>query len=418
MSVKKLIGPFTQAVTLRGLPLKGALNDSQLEIIPEAGVLVNNGKIAAVGGFQKMVKDGNGEEKVVEEMKESQVLVPGFIDPHTHICWAGSRVGDFAKRLEGKSYSDIASQGGGIWSTVMHTREATRDKLVENTRHRANELMISGTTTIEVKSGYGLTTESELKMLEAIAEANEHVVPELIPTCLAAHILPRDFKGKAEEYLEKIVEELLPLIMQKKLSERVDIYIDKGAFTVEQAIQYLKKAVDAGFRLTVHADQFSCGGSTTAVEVGALSADHLEVSGDKEIERLAQSDTIPVALPGASIGLGVRFAPARRMLDAGTSLAMGSDWNPGSAPMGDLLVQASIMGVYERLSIAEILASITFRSAAALDLQDRGMLDAGKLADFSAFPVHDYREIIYNQGKIKPSRVWKNGQMAYKHSMI
>jgi imidazolonepropionase len=415
MSTQKLIGPFKQIVSMRKLPLKGPLSDTQLEIIPEGGILVERDKILHIGDFQILFRQWKDDEKLVDEIKGPQVLIPGFVDPHTHICWAGSRVSDFALRLEGRSYEEIAKAGGGIWSTVLQTRKASAGQLERNIRSRASALMINGTTTIEVKSGYGLTAESELKILEAIRTANEHVVPDLIPTCLAAHMLPADFQGNAGEYLEEIIRDLLPEVMKKKLSRRADIYIEKGAFSPAQAGNYLKKAKELGFDVTVHADQFSAGGSDVAVRTGALSADHLEASREEDIPGFVRSATIPVALPGASLGLGEPFAPARKLLDAGASLAMGSDWNPGTAPMGDLLVQASVLGVYEKLSIAEILAAITFRSAAALDLHDRGILDTGKVADLSAFPVHDYREIIYNQGRIKPSGVWKGGQPAYKH---
>ncbi len=413
MSTKKLIGPFTQIVTMRRLPLKGPLSDAQLEIIPDAGIVVEDEKIVQFGDFNRLFKHYKYDEKTIEEIKDPQVLFPGFVDPHTHICWAGSRVNDFALRLEGKSYTEIAKQGGGIWSTVLNTRQASSDKLYRNTRSRANALLATGTTTIEVKSGYGLTTESEIKILEAIYQANKNVAPDLVATCLAAHMLPADFKGTASEYLKEIVRDLLPVVMKNKLSHRVDIYVDEGAFSSSEAEKYLNQAKKLGFDLVVHADQFTSGGSKIAIVAGALSADHLEASGEFEIEQLIKSKTIPVALPGASLGLGVPFAPARKLLNAGTSLAMGSDWNPGTAPMGDLLVQASILGVYEKLSIAEILAAITFRSSAALNLNDRGILDTGNLADFSAFPVQDYREIIYNQGKIKPVKVWKKGKLVY-----
>jgi len=206
---------------------------------------------------------------------------------------------------------------------------------------------------------------------------------------------------------------LLPQILRQKLSKRVDIYIDENAFSAEQAKKYLAKAIELGFDTVVHADQFMAGGSHIAVELKALSADHLEVSTESEIKALANSNTIPVALPGSSIGLGEPYTPARKLLDAGGSLAIGSDWNPGSAPMGDLLVQASILAVFQKLTIAETLAGITFRAAAALNLSDRGVLDKGKLADFVAFPVDEYQEIFYNQGRIKPSKVWKEGVLVY-----
>ena len=408
-----LIGPFTQLLTMRGISLGGPVKDSLLDVIEKAGIIVENGMIRDIGKYQDLLETWDVKKGTLEEIDESLVIIPGIVDPHTHICWAGSRHHDFSMRLEGMSYQDIAQTGGGIWSTVLHTREASLDDLVVNTRTRADELLRNGTTTIEVKSGYGLNFETELKMLEAIFNANKLVAPDLISTCLAAHILPKDYDGSADEYLMEVAERLLPQILRQKLSTRVDIYIDENAFSAEQAKKYLAKAIELGFDTVVHADQFMAGGSHIAVELKALSADHLEVSTESEIKALANSNTIPVALPGSSIGLGEPYTPARKLLDAGGSLAIGSDWNPGSAPMGDLLVQASILAVFQKLTIAETLAGITFRAAAALNLSDRGVLDKGKLADFVAFPVDEYQEIFYNQGRIKPSKVWKEGVLVY-----
>jgi imidazolonepropionase len=194
------------------------------------------------------------------------------------------------------------------------------------------------------------------------------------------------------------------------LCTRIDAFVEKSAFSPEEIIPYLKKAKQFGFDLTIHADQFSCGGSQVAVALGARSADHLETSGEVEIQALAQSSTVAVALPGASIGLGMAFTPARKLLDQGAILAIASDWNPGSAPMGDLLAQASILATFEKLSTAEVLAGITFRAAAALGLTDRGKLTTGQFADFILFPTADYREILYQQGKMKPVEVWKKGE--------
>lgn len=411
-----LIGPFRQLITLRGVSRSGPVKDSQIEVIPRAGIIVQDEKIVDLGKYQDLLETWNVKEGILEEIREPLVLIPGLVDPHTHICWAGSRHHDFSMRLEGMSYQDIGKAGGGIWSTVEKTREALLDDLVNLTRMRAEEHLRNGVTTIEVKSGYGLNFESELKMLEAIHNANKLVASDLIPTCLAAHCLPRDFNGTAEEYLDEVANNWLPEILRQKHSKRVDIYVEQDAFSATEARKYLKKASSMGFDTIVHADQFSVSGSKVAIEMGAVSADHLEASGKDEINLLAEANTISVALPGSSIGLGEPFAPARKLLDAGASLAIGSDWNPGSAPMGDLLVQASIMGVYEKLTLGEILAGITFRAAAALRLNDRGVISKGKRADFTAFPVSEYQEIFYNQGRIKPSRVWKDGEVVYNNS--
>jgi imidazolonepropionase len=227
-----------------------------------------------------------------------------------------------------------------------------------------------------------------------------------VPAFLGAHTIPRDFDGDSKGYLHYLKTMVLPQIKKEGLCSRMDIFIEETAFAIEESLDYLRAGKKLGFDITVHADQFTTGGSEVAVQVGALSADHLEASGEREIALLAKSNTVAVVLPGASLGLGIGFAPARQLLDAGCSVAIASDWNPGSAPMGDLLVQASIMGMYEKLSAAETFAGLTCRAAAALGLLDRGIIEAGKKADLMAFPTNDYREILYHQGAMKPFKVW------------
>jgi imidazolonepropionase len=251
--------------------------------------------------------------------------------------------------------------------------------------------------------------DEELKMLRAIRTASQQSAAHLVPTCLAAHIVPRDFDSDARAYLNEMIEHLLPGLKKEGLCHRVDAFVEEGAFSPEVIGPYFSRAKRLGFDLTVHADQFTSGGSAVAVTFGALSADHLEASTRSDIERLAKSDVIATALPGASLGLGSSFAPARALLNAGAALSIASDWNPGSAPMGQLITQAAILGTFEKLSNAEVLAAVTFRAAAALNLQDRGRLEKGKLADIVVFPVPDYREILYQQGSLKPLSVWKKG---------
>jgi imidazolonepropionase len=403
------IGPIRQAVTMSNLPLKGALKDEQLEVISEAGILIKNDKIHQVGNYWDLYPEAQSIGAEMVNLKGDFVALPGFIDCHTHICFGGSRAKDYAMRNAGISYLEIAKSGGGIWDTVTQTRKASLDKLAQLTVQRANRHLKDGITTIEVKSGYGLAIEEELKMLKAIKLANENTSADLVPTCLAAHIPPKDFQGTQKDYLKAISEELFPILRSEGLANRIDAFIEETAFTVDDIHSYFQKAKEMGFDITVHADQFHAGGSLVAVDFGAISADHLEASTDKEIALLSQSDTIAVALPGASMGLGVAYAPARKLLDAGASLAIASDWNPGSAPMGDLLMQAAVLGTYEKLSNAEILAAITTRAAAALNLHDRGQLDPGMLADIILFPTADYREITYMQGRLKPSKIFKGG---------
>lgn len=405
--MKTLIGPFTQILTLAGLPLKGALRDEDLQVILQGGILIENGMIVSVDGFEKLYKENLSVG--IKEIIGDHVLLPGFVDCHTHICFAGDRAKDYAMRIQGKSYLEIARAGGGIWDSVTQTRESGQEQLTASLLKRINRHFNEGVTTIEVKSGYGLNIEPELKQLRAIKVASAQTKANIISTCLAAHMVPKDFGGSSIEYLDHILNDLLPVIKKEELSNRIDIFIEEGAFKAESASIYLHKARQLGFDVTVHADQFTTGGSKVAVEGGAVSADHLEASGDTEIKMLANADTAAVVLPGASLGLGMHYAPARKLLDAGCCVAIASDWNPGSAPMGDLLMQAAVMSAAEKLNTAEVLAGLTFRAAKALNLTDRGILAPGMRADMQAYPCSDYREILYYQGKLKPAIVWTNG---------
>lgn len=404
----KIIGPFKQILTLSNIPYKGAVKDEQLEILTDATLVVKDGKIEDIGKWSTIKEKYPTAQ--IEEITDDRVLLPGFIDSHTHICFGGKRSKDFAMRLNGKTYLEIAESGGGIWSTVTNTRKDSIEELSESALLRANRLIENGVTTIEVKSGYGLSVEDELKMLEAIQKLKNSTRATIVPTFLGAHMKPRDFKGSDAEYLQLLVDEVFPIIQENAWANRVDIFTEQTAFSIEDSREYLQKAKEFGFELTVHADQFTAGSSIMAIELGALSVDHLEFSGQKEIKAIADSNTVAVALPGASIGLGMQFTPARKLLDAGACLGIASDWNPGSAPMGDLLTQASILATYENLSMAEVLSGITFRAAKALNLMDRGKIEKGLQADFVSFPTDDFRDIIYFQGQLKPNQVWLAGE--------
>jgi imidazolonepropionase len=402
-----LTGPFSQILPLSGLPVKGALRDEQLSVTANGGIVTDKGKIIAISDFNTLQQQY--PQSSITHINTPAVLLPGFIDCHTHICFDGTRSRDYAMRIAGKTYLEIARAGGGIWDSVTKTRIATIDTLTKNTITRANRHLREGVTTIEVKSGYGLNLEDELKMLQAIRLAGLQTKATLIPTCLAAHMRPKDFEGTEEVYLSWIIHVLLPEI--KELTQRVDIFIEETAFSAAQALPFLQYAQALGFAATVHADQFSCGGASVAVAAGAVSADHLEASDINSIAELAAADIAAVVLPGASLGLGMQYAPARKLLDAGACVAIASDWNPGSAPMGDLLLQAAVMSAAEKLSAAEVFAGLTSRAAKALKLTHTGQLEIGFDADMQMYPCDDYRDILYYQGKMKPSGVWKNGEM-------
>jgi imidazolonepropionase len=395
-----LYGPFRQILTMGGIPIRGPLPDSRLDIRTDAGVMVQDGVITDVGTY----RDLKPRAEFVVETEGMQVLVPGLVDSHTHICYAGDRFADYSMKLSGASYEDILREGGGIRHTVRETRKATDDTLRNLTRSRIAHANRQGVTTIESKSGYGLDVETELRQLRILRELGA------IPTCLAAHVMP---EGEADmtAYLKMLRLELFPKLKENGV-RRVDLFWDAVAFHGDAAVSYLEAARLSGFDVTLHADQFSRGGTRVAVRVGAVSADHLEVISNDDIDLLGRSGTAATALPGACIGLGMPYPPARKLLDEGCPLVIGSDWNPGSAPNGHLLMQASVMAMAQKLTSAETWAAVTVRAASVLGLTDRGSLEPGKRADMVAFPVSDVRAILHAQGSIAPSAVWIAGASA------
>ncbi len=400
MKSKILYGPFSQLLPMDGLALHGPLLDEELEVISDAGIVTQNGKILDFGEYDELKKIHTEADHKLNSKKDSVVL-PSFVDCHTHICWGGNRIIDYALRVAGKSYLEIAAAGGGISDTVTETRKASEDELVKVILQRVDRHLKRGISTIEIKSGYGLNLDDELKMLRAIKKANEQTSAELIPTFLGAHIKPKDFDGSHERYLEFLINEVVPVILEEDLTSRADIFVEEGAFDIEVAKVYAKKLKLKGFDLTMHVDQFHSGGSELAIEEGCVSADHLEHTDDNSCLLFSKSETVAVALPGASIGLGMKFTPCRRLLDHNACVAIATDWNPGSAPMGDLLTQASILGASEKLTIAETLAGITYRAAKALRIET-GFIRKDSKAKFISFPTNDYRDIFYQQGQLQP----------------
>ena len=390
---------------MSNLPLKGATTDEKLEIIENGGVIIDGDKILEVGKFSDLVK----KEKNIFEIDFQSVLVPGFIDCHTHICHYGSRSEEYSKRNAGMSYQQILSEGGGIHNTMTATENASDEELERVTVSRLDRHFNEGVLTCEIKSGYGPDLDQEVRLLNIINKINKNHAMGIIPTCLAAHVTPKIYNSSSE-YLNKIIEELIPVLEKKKLTNRIDIFIEEKAFSVSESLDYLSQLKNK-FDITVHANQFSSGGVKVGVDCGAKSVDHLEVIDDNEIRYLSNSNTSAVVLPGCSLGLGIPFAPARKLLDRNCKLSIATDWNPGSAPMGDLLQQSSLLGSIEKLSSAEVFSAITYRSADALGLNDRGKIEKDKLADFIGFKTDDYRDILYNQGKLKPSFICKRGEI-------
>lgn len=341
-----------------------------------------------------------------------RVVLPGFVDSHTHLLFAGSREDEFEQRLRGLSYQEITARGGGIQSTVRRVRQASRDELKALARPRLRRLLAFGVTTVEVKSGYGLTTADELKCLEAIADLNAEGPQDLVPTFLGAHAVPAEFRGDRAGYVRLLLDDMLPEVVRTGLAEFCDVFCETGVFSVEESERILSGARALGLRLKVHADELTpLGGAELAARLGAVSADHLLCITDAGIDALAASDTVATLLPGTAFFLGVAYAPARRLIERGVAVALASDCNPGTCPTENLPLVGTMACTRMGMLPGEVVTALTLNAAAALGRSDRvGSLAVGKQADLVICNVPDYRHLFYYFGVNHTEMAFKRGQ--------
>jgi len=397
----KIIGPFRQIVSLDKLPLRGKINDEQIEVIENSAILVNLGKILKIGDYSALSKEF--PKAKLEEIQGDKVVMPAFVNCHTHICFAGSELGDSCKESPKISGSDI-------WNLVRNTREASEEELLRCLLMRIDKLVKQGVSTVEIKSGYGLKLDCELKMLRAINHAKEISPARIVPTCLAAHTLPKDFKGDSREYLDYVIEYVLPVVQEELLSDRVDIFIDESAFGLAESKLFLRRARALDFDITVHTKNFTEDFLRIAVDCYAKSADHIESTTNPNInmDSLAKSNTVAVAITSSNITSENSFSPSRNFLDAGGILAIASDWNPNNTPDKNMLSQALNFSKDQNLSIAETLSGITFRAAYALGINNLGCISEGYYADLVCFDANNYHDILNEN--TKPSQVYIRGE--------
>jgi len=387
----------------------------ELGIIEDGAVAIKDGLIVLVGPTAEVHRQVIAAEEIDASGK---VVMPGFVDPHTHVVFAGDRAAEFEMRIKGATYLEIMAAGGGIMSTVRATRLASIEQLVEESRARLDRMLAHGTTTAEVKTGYGLDTENELKLLEAIRRLDAEHPVDLVPTFLGAHAVPEEYQGLADEYVNLVIGEMLPRVASSPATHSslpfCDVFCDQGAFTLEQSRRVLEAARDLGFGLKIHADEFKpLGGTRLAVELGAISADHLVCTPDDEIELLAGSDTIAVALPGTPFGLGQHeYTPARRIIDAGGALALASDLNPGTCWCESMQLIIALACRFMRMSPAEAIVAATINAAHAIGLGHQvGNLEIGKKADILILDIPDYRHLPYRFGVNLVDKVIKGGRV-------
>jgi imidazolonepropionase len=385
----------SQLVTLAG-PARPRVRDElkELSIIADGIMLVRNGRIEAVGAREDIEEQRTPEYDVVDA--GGRVVLPGFVDAHTHPIFAGTRVDEYELRASGATYQEIAQAGGGIRSTVRKTRAASEDELLNTAKRYSDWFLRTGTTTIEAKSGYGLSLEHELKMLRVIRALGESRGLELVPTFLGAHEVPDEYRGKAPEYAELVIHEMLPKVGDLQLAKYCDVFCEPHVFDVPTSIKILSSARNLGFELRVHADQLSrSGAAEMAAELGAVTADHLEQIDQRGIKALSAAGVQPVLLPGSTYTLGSRqFAPARKMIEAGLAIVLATDFNPGSSPTPSIPFVLSLACTQMQMTPAEAIAATTINAAYSLGLGNEiGSLEAGKRANFVIHDCTDYREI-------------------------
>ncbi len=421
MNVDLLIAHASQLLTIPAHdhgPQRGArLGD--LGLIEDGAVAVSGGSIVDLGPTSDLLDKYTAHQTVDAR---GRVVMPGFVDPHTHVVFAGDRANEFEQRIAGATYMQIMNAGGGIMSTVRATRAASLEHLIEQTRARLDRMLLHGTTTAEAKTGYGLETATELKMLDAIAQLDRTHAIELVPTFLGAHAIPAEYKGREDAYTDLVVTEMLPaLTHHAPRSTFVDVFCEDGAFNLDQTRRILERAKELGFALKIHVDEFEpLHGTRLGVELGATSVDHVVTTPPDEVELLGRSNTIAVSLPGTPFGLAHKdYTPAKAILAAGGALAIATDLNPGTTWNENMQFIVALACRYLKLTQGQALAAATINAAHAIGRGGSiGSIEIGKQADILIMSVSNYREIGYRYGTNLVETVIKRGQIVVENGRL
>jgi imidazolonepropionase len=403
---------YLYPVTRPDARIESAAAKPTLYSIANGSLVARDGEIARIG-FATEKSDVSPEAEVIDA--SGKIVLPGFVDSHTHLIYAGSRENEFEQRLQGMTYQEIAAHGGGINATVRCVREASKEQLKTLARQRLDRMLRLGVTTVEVKSGYGLTTADEIKCLEVIAELNAEGPLELIPTFLGAHAVPPEYRSNRDGYLRLLIDEMLPEIARCDLARFCDVFCETGVFDLQESERILARARDLGFQLKLHADELTpLGGAELAARLGATSADHLLCITDAGIDALAASGTVATLLPGTAFFLGMPYAPARKLIERGVPVALASDCNPGTCPTENLPLVGAMACTQMKMLPAEALTALTVNAAAALGCSDRlGSIEVGKQADLIICDVPDFRHLFYHFGVNHVWRVIKRGRVVF-----
>lgn len=385
---------------------------SELSIIKDGSLWLEDGIIQAIGTSAQLAekyKDRVDEAEIVDAT--GHLITPGLVDPHTHLPYGGSREREFEMRLEGATYMEIMNAGGGIHSTTRMTRETSEEELVIQAKRRLDSFLKHGVTTVEAKSGYGLDLENELKQLRVVKRLNEEHPTDLIPTFMGAHAVPAEFKEREDEYVDLIINEMIPAVANEKLAVFNDVFCEVGVFTPEQSDRILEAGKAYGLIPKIHADEIEpYGGAELAAKVGAISAEHLLKASDEGIEKMAEAGVIACLLPATALFLREEAAKGRKMIDAGVPVAISTDCNPGSSPTTSMPLVMNLACILMRMTPAEAITAATYNAACAIQVEDKvGSLEVGKQADIVLWNVSNYQELQYLFGVNHVKSVWKKG---------
>jgi len=406
-------------VTCSGFMAKKGREMSELGIIADGAVVIEQGRISRVGTTTNIMADLKASSKDLSQFEtidaSGKAVLPGFVDSHTHLVFGGYRAEEYAWRLMGDSYMDILQRGGGILSTVRATRSASREELTEAGLKRLDSMLSFGVTTVEGKSGYGLDRETEIKQLEVMADLNRLHPLDVVPTFMGAHAVLPEYKGREDDYIDFLLKEVVPEVASRRLAEFCDIFCEKNVFSVEQSRRLLTNAVESGLKSKLHADEIvRLGGAELAAEIGAVSADHLLHASDEGLHAMAEAGVVATLLPATAFSLREPYARGRKMIDAGGAVALATDFNPGSCFSESIPLVAGLAALYVNLSPEEIVTALTLNGAAALDrAQVVGSLDPGKQGDVIILENPSYRFIPYHLGVSTVEKVIKRGTLVF-----
>ncbi|WP_458413310.1 imidazolonepropionase [Schinkia sp. CFF1] len=424
MSLKPIfIRNANEVITLKGsssAPLKGK-KMKELHIIKNGSVWLENGEIKAVGKDEELIQQFQGRlEEATIINSEGKIVLPGLVDPHTHLVYAGSRENEFTMRLNGSSYMEIMDAGGGIYATTLATREASFEQLYNESKKRLDTLLQHGVTTVEVKSGYGLTVESEIKQLEVAKKLNQTHSIDLVSTFMGAHAIPAEYKKIPDQFVDLITKEMIPKVAEGKLAEFNDVFCESGVFTPEQSRKILLAGLQYGLLPKIHADEMEAyGGAELAAEIGSISADHLLKASEEGLKKMAEKGVIGVLLPGTAFFLMEKYANGRKMIDLGVPVALATDCNPGSSPTVSMPFIMNLGCLQMGMTPEEVITAATINAAHAIRCgHEIGSIEVGKKADLLMLDVSNYMQLQYHYGVNHTDTVIKNGNIVVKEGKL